>query len=34
LKPVRVWRDFNALLPAGAAAGERYHTQAMKAIDR
>ena len=26
--------QIDALLPAGAAAGERYHAQAMKAIDR
>ena len=35
---VRLSRDelaqIDALLPAGAAAGERYHAQAMKAIDR
>src|SRR5262249_54166245 len=35
---VRLSRDeltqIDALLPAGAASGERYHAQAMKAIDR
>jgi aryl-alcohol dehydrogenase-like predicted oxidoreductase len=35
---VRLSRDelaqMDALLPAGATAGERYHAQAMKAIDR
>jgi aryl-alcohol dehydrogenase-like predicted oxidoreductase len=35
---VRLSRDelaqIDALLPAGGAAGERYHAQAMKAIDR
>jgi aryl-alcohol dehydrogenase-like predicted oxidoreductase len=27
-------RQIDAILPAGAAAGERYHPQAMRAIDR
>ena len=26
--------EIDAVLPAGAASGERYHAQAMKAIDR
>jgi aryl-alcohol dehydrogenase-like predicted oxidoreductase len=26
--------QIDAALPAGAASGERYHAQAMKAIDR
>ena len=27
-------RQIDAILPVGAASGERYHEQAMKAIDR
>jgi hypothetical protein len=26
--------EIDAVLPAGAASGERYHVQAMKAIDK
>ena len=27
-------RQIDAILPAGAASGERYHAQAMQAINR